>query len=683
MTTASKSRSLLPALLHSSVAVLLALAASQPMAASVTLCAERYTQDLPLAPATPMWGYRQVAAEADCATAGTATSPGPVIVVPPADTSLTITLVNRLPVPTSIVIAAQNLPTDGSNLLPAVLAADLVGAACTPNAGADPAAPDHPQNCRVRSFTGETDAGASRTYTFSNLRPGTYLYQSGTHPQVQVQMGLYGLMKHDAAIGQLFAGAAGAFDADVPVVLSEVDPVQHATIDATLGTAGNQGAWKAGGNSTLNYAPRYFLINGKVFNGSAPTANDLVVSAPSGSQRIALRIANAGLASRVLMLNQGTLKLLTEDGYPYVAAREQASALLPAGKTTDALITRTVSLDTSVTDRSVALFDRRGGTDNFDGTALGGQVARLAVTSSGAAANRAPIVNAGADQLITALSTTLLGTATDDGLNAPLVIGWSQVSGPGSTTFTPATSATASASFTVAGRYTLRLSAYDGEFTVTDDVVVTINTPPVVNAGADQTIATGTTTLTGSVTDDGFPAAPTTSWSLVSGPAGGTATFSAPTATTTGVTFSVVGTYTLRLTASDGQLSATDDVVVTITPSKHVGDLDQASLAIGTLPWSTTVTIRVHNAVEGPVQGAVVTGTWSGGGSGGTTCTTNAAGNCTVVRLAIPYAQTSNTFTVTGVTGAAAAGAYNAALNHDPDAAPQASTGTVIVVSRP
>jgi hypothetical protein len=90
----------------------------------------------------------------------------------------------------------------------------------------------------------------------------------------------------------------------------------------------------------------------------------------------------------------------------------------------------------------------------------------------------------------------------------------------------------------------------------------------------------------------------------------------------------------------------------------------------------------VHNSAEGPVQGATVTGSWSGGGGGGTSCTTNASGNCTVLRFLIPANQASNTFTVTGVTGANASGAYNAANNHDPDVGAQASTGTVIVVPR-
>ena len=39
-------------------------------------------------------------------------------------------------------------------------------------------------------------------YSWTNMKPGTYLYQSGTHPQVQVQMGLYGGVKKDFATGR-------------------------------------------------------------------------------------------------------------------------------------------------------------------------------------------------------------------------------------------------------------------------------------------------------------------------------------------------------------------------------------------------------------------------------------------------------------------------------------------------
>ena len=36
--------------------------------------------------------------------------------------------------------------------------------------------------------------------------PGTYLYQSGSHPAVQVQMGLYGGVTSDAAAGEVYSG---------------------------------------------------------------------------------------------------------------------------------------------------------------------------------------------------------------------------------------------------------------------------------------------------------------------------------------------------------------------------------------------------------------------------------------------------------------------------------------------
>jgi len=372
MTSANKSLGRHAAWLQATLAGLFALAAPPTLALSVTLCAEPYQQALPAVGNVWMWGYRQVNDVAACASGtgiGTS-SPGPVITVPATDTTLQVTLVNNLTVPTSIVLAGQALPLDAGTPMAPVHALDLVGGTCSPASD--------PRNCRVRSFTGETAPGTSRTYTFANVRPGTYLYQSGTHPQVQIQMGLFGMARHDAGTaGQLFAGTGAVYDVDVPVVLSEIDPDQHALIASTLGSA-DPTAWKAGNNSTLKYAPRFFLVNGRVFagvDGSGKAATDLAVSAVPGS-RIVLRLANTGLMSRSLVLNNGTWKLLTEDGNAYPAPREQASVLLPAGKTSDALLISVAPTD-GTTNASVALFDRRGGTDNADGTGMGGQVARL------------------------------------------------------------------------------------------------------------------------------------------------------------------------------------------------------------------------------------------------------------------------------------------------------------------
>ncbi len=94
-----------------------------------------------------------------------------------------------------------------------------------------------------------------------------------------------------------------------------------------------------------------------------------------------------------------------------------------------------------------------------------------------------------------------------------------------------------------------------------------VNAAPVADAGPDLalTLPAGAT-LSGSVTDDGLPvAAPVTAaWTTVSGP--GAVAFATPTATSTGVTFGKAGTYVLRLTGSDGQLTGSDDVTVTVSP---------------------------------------------------------------------------------------------------------------------
>ncbi|HEX6812623.1 MAG TPA: hypothetical protein VF384_13435 [Planctomycetota bacterium] len=188
---------------------------------------------------------------------------------------------------------------------------------------------------------------------------------------------------------------------------------------------------------------------------------------------------------------------------------------------------------------------------------------------SSAPVNQPPVVDAGPDVTIVITSAaSLAGSISDDGLNAPLTIQWSKLSGPGTVSFTAPTQAATSASFSVAGSYTVQLSCFDGEFTRTDTAVVTVEPPvnqaPVVSAGPDVSIlSTASAQLAGSVSDDGLPGGPLTiQWSKLSGP--GTATFAAPAQAATNVSFSVAGSYTLQLSASDGALTSTDTVVVTV-----------------------------------------------------------------------------------------------------------------------
>jgi len=94
------------------------------------------------------------------------------------------------------------------------------------------------------------------------------------------------------------------------------------------------------------------------------------------------------------------------------------------------------------------------------------------------------------------------------------------------------------------------------------------NRPPVVNAGPYQEIILpGGASLSGMVTDDGLPTGGglTTTWSKVSGP--GNVTFANPAAASTTATFDQPGIYVLRLTASDGQMTTTDDMTIRVQTS--------------------------------------------------------------------------------------------------------------------
>lgn len=102
------------------------------------------------------------------------------------------------------------------------------------------------------------------------------------------------------------------------------------------------------------------------------------------------------------------------------------------------------------------------------------------------------------------------------------------------------------------------------------------NRPPIVRAGADQEGVAAAypfaLTLAGGVTDDGRPGPPaavTSGWSQLSGP--GRVVFADPSSPSTPVLVPGPGDYVLRLSAADGEVSARDDVIVSVRrPSSQV-----------------------------------------------------------------------------------------------------------------
>lgn len=220
--------------------------------------------------------------------------------------------------------------------------------------------------------------------------------------------------------------------------------------------------------------------------------------------------------------------------------------------------------------------------------------------------NAPPTANAGADlSILTSESAALKGATTDDGILTPLAITWSQVSGPGATSFASQAAVT-TATFTQQGTYVLRMSVNDGVSTVTDDVSIVVNPVnrrPTVDAGADVSM-TGTTyvfqdfagdtydvicttTLRGSASDDNLPRALQTSWKKTSHTFSGglsflypsifvKTTFATPASPTTAVTITAEEGQRTRwesldvifeLTGNDGQYTVTDTVKVTCKPN--------------------------------------------------------------------------------------------------------------------
>ncbi|HVF18473.1 MAG TPA: PKD domain-containing protein, partial [Steroidobacteraceae bacterium] len=194
--------------------------------------------------------------------------------------------------------------------------------------------------------------------------------------------------------------------------------------------------------------------------------------------------------------------------------------------------------------------------------------------SAGTVPNSAPIVTAGDDVTLQWPTdfVQLTGSATDDGVRSPLKYTWTAQ--PAGVQFDSSISAQTTARFAQPGTYTLTLMVDDGALQTSDSLVVTVkevasNLAPVVSAGADVTIDfPRPAKLDGTATDDGVPTTTlTATWSRLNGP--GDVTFVNASSIDTAAKFSALGTYELQLSVTDGELTATDVVIVTVGPAVY------------------------------------------------------------------------------------------------------------------
>lgn len=176
-----------------------------------------------------MWGYSL--------GGGAFQHPGPVLCVNQGDTVTVILNNSGLTEAASIMFPGQeNVKANGALAQPQFSGATLT------------------------SLTNVASPGGSVTYSFVASNPGSFLYESGTNPQKQVHMGLFGALIVRPTMGASFgynrADSQFTSGEEFMVLLSEIDPYQH-------------WAAESGTNFNLNnYHPRYWLINGRGFPDS-------------------------------------------------------------------------------------------------------------------------------------------------------------------------------------------------------------------------------------------------------------------------------------------------------------------------------------------------------------------------------------------------------------------------------
>jgi FtsP/CotA-like multicopper oxidase with cupredoxin domain len=252
----------------------------------------------------PIWGF------STSSTAGTATAPGPSLVVMEGDT-VTVTLHNQLGQDVSLALPGQPASSITQGLSSA---AQTTGAA----------------------------PGGTATYSFHATRPGTFLYEAGhtANGARQVAMGLAGALVVLAADG---TAAGQTYDDESVVVLSDLDPRLNAD---------------PSGFDMRRYRARWRLLNGKPFPSTTPIATDQ-------GHTVLLRYVDAGSVPHPMSLLGANQLVVAQDAHPFTHPVRSVVAEVDSGTTVDALVTMPSGPDSRVT-----LFETGSHLDNVGQTEL-------------------------------------------------------------------------------------------------------------------------------------------------------------------------------------------------------------------------------------------------------------------------------------------------------------------------
>lgn len=167
-------------------------------------------------------------------------------------------------------------------------------------------------------FTRVAPPGGTVTYSFTAGAPGTYLYESGTNVDKQIEMGLYGALIVRPAMGSDYAynDATTRFDParEYLLLLHDIDPALHSAVE------------RSQPYDLTTKRDRYFTINGRSFpdtiadNGvpwlSKQPYGALVQVTPAtpSSLPALIRYANAGLSNHPMHPHGNHLRVIGRDG---------------------------------------------------------------------------------------------------------------------------------------------------------------------------------------------------------------------------------------------------------------------------------------------------------------------------------------------------------------------------------
>jgi hypothetical protein len=233
----------------------------------------------------------------------------------------------QLPGPTLIVTEGDTVVVTLNNALPAAagnVSIVFPGHTIASTTGGDPGL-----------LTREAPSGGSVTYTFTAGPAGTYQYHSGTRPDLQVEMGLYGALivrpLDSTFAGCAYAHAATCYDREYLFLLSEIDTQVH---QAAEDQASGPGPIDIG---TGDFNSEYWLINGRAAPDTlAPPGRSVLTSQPYNSaprmhpgEKLLLRLVGGGREMHPFHTHGNHVRVLGRDGRLLVSATDDSKLAGP------------------------------------------------------------------------------------------------------------------------------------------------------------------------------------------------------------------------------------------------------------------------------------------------------------------------------------------------------------------